>query len=1113
MSTSVQNSSQRAAVCVAVILILSLDVADVTANNPQERASRVTRRQPMRIMHGDVLDRGQSIEQSVVDDQPSMSAHNRLLDSDTLDPTPLGEHIANTSYDSQANDSQGHQIARNLGEDFVHMVWIHWDITPSQVGDRDRFVNYASWDVTGNPGFELYPGFDGVSIGLGDFARAGFVRLDIDSDNKAHPVFHQYPDPGVENYSAWHVYLPEEGYDVISPEQLPGTMNPDITETLWPDIAIAQNHGLAKDNTTDVYHVIGMGAVPAGGGFASPSGDIPYWRWDQADLGWNPAVIIDSCNGALSYVIDAADGTDKVAVAFLQNYESRWNGLFNLVYRESLTGGLGWVDGSELGNPSRQYVTNYTDNVTPGPQAWAHISIAYDHDAILHIIWDEQRVTDLSPDIAIRHWDDSRQRIDQIALGYYENYYNYPGHLNLNKMTLGIGDGSAFCTNVGATNENSLYITYTKNCGETQDEQADHSRYGFCNGELYITTSFDDGISWSKPINISNTKTPSCHSDDPDSVCASEVMATIARDISGQEGIDILYLQDLEAGTWADGSGWTINRLIYLNLPGGDDSPYICPMITPGFIAQFEGDPECILHATPGMSTSTEFVIDNTGNGALSGTITVADGGSWLSTVPSGAYTLTSSDPPLSVMVTMDASGLVEGPYHGEVRVTHNDSTLPNPWLLPIEFVVSVNVQCPEAKLVKTAEVGFGVLALEVANSGRFGAPNPYGGLFRHVDSSRAITDASLVIAYGRQGPDTIAYHRYGDNFDDPGQFGFLAYEPVTLDTGSYNTGAGVATATSAFVTRDFQLGVDVAWYAPQHPDSADFVIADYNITNRTDQAGLVQTVIDDILVGLWIDFDVIEGYKQTFQNGSDNFASYWPDSNLLYQYGADVPGHVPASYFNTSQRYSAGVTYISGRDANGNLFSLESAQLHAGMRNMAAMVQDGNPTSGWMYSNLTGGPGVTLPTLEPDSTKNLYAFLTLDQGLSLNPGERFRYVVGFVSDTLQHFEYGPAPGQSPSAGLHRALQSAWRWTKQNLLCKCVSHGDPVVNGVVDVLDVVKTVDIAFRSGPPSQSPSCLFENTDVNCSGATEVFDVVKFVDVAFRSANPTAVFCNPCA
>jgi len=569
MPKSMRVFPGRAAVSTAATVIISLGIADASAGD-------VTSPTWPPVLHRDEIVRGQPTDQAAVDDRLRAQLSNALVDATSI--TSPGVHIATTSYDSQANDSQGHQIARNPGEDFVHMVWTQYDHTSGPYWDWNRFVNYAAWDVSGAT---LVPGFDGVSIGLGDFALAGFVRLDIDSDNKAHTVYHQYPDPGIGTYSIWHNHFPVEGEEIAVIEQLPGFADPWVDGTLFADIAVTHRDGAVKDNSGDVFHVVGVDVDCPYNCYASD--EILYWRGgfygEPPWVWWDAPVLVDTFSSTLSYVIDAADGTDKVAVAFTQNYEAQWNGRLNIVYRESNTGGLGWIDGSELGNATRQYVTDYTDNTTPGPQAWGHISIAYDHDAVLHIVWDEQRVAELSPDIAIRHWDDARQTIDQVALGYYPNLYNYSGHLNLNKITLGVGDGSAFCSDYGTSNENFLYVTYTKNCGETPEEQADVSDYGFCNGELYITGSPDGGLNWSAPFNLTNTKTPDCEGDVPGSECTSEVMATIARDISGQEGIDILYLVDREAGTWADGSGWTLNPVMYLNLPGGDDAVHICPYV------------------------------------------------------------------------------------------------------------------------------------------------------------------------------------------------------------------------------------------------------------------------------------------------------------------------------------------------------------------------------------------------------------------------------------------------------------------------------------------------------------------------------------------------------
>jgi hypothetical protein len=80
--------------------------------------------------------------------------------------------------------------------------------------------------------------------------------------------------------------------------------------------------------------------------------------------------------------------------------------------------------------------------------------------------------------------------------------------------------------------------------------------------------------------------------------------------------------------------------------------------------------------------------------------------------------------------------------------------------------------------------------------------------------------------------------------------------------------------------------------------------------------------------------------------------------------------------------------------------------------------------------------------------------------------------------------------------------------------CVCDCHGDPQCDDVVNVLDVVKAVNVAFRSQPDITDPNggCPTVTTDANCDSVTNVLDVVKFVNVAFRSADPLTEFCDPC-
>ncbi|MBI3871777.1 MAG: choice-of-anchor B family protein [candidate division Zixibacteria bacterium] len=79
--------------------------------------------------------------------------------------------------------------------------------------------------------------------------------------------------------------------------------------------------------------------------------------------------------------------------------------------------------------------------------------------------------------------------------------------------------------------------------------------------------------------------------------------------------------------------------------------------------------------------------------------------------------------------------------------------------------------------------------------------------------------------------------------------------------------------------------------------------------------------------------------------------------------------------------------------------------------------------------------------------------------------------------------------------------------------CDCHCHADPVCDGQIDVLDVIQTVNVAFRAQAAAIDPACLRERTDVDCSGSTDVLDVARVIDVAFRAADPLTVFCDACS
>lgn len=80
--------------------------------------------------------------------------------------------------------------------------------------------------------------------------------------------------------------------------------------------------------------------------------------------------------------------------------------------------------------------------------------------------------------------------------------------------------------------------------------------------------------------------------------------------------------------------------------------------------------------------------------------------------------------------------------------------------------------------------------------------------------------------------------------------------------------------------------------------------------------------------------------------------------------------------------------------------------------------------------------------------------------------------------------------------------------------CYCQGDSYDCDAGWIDVIDVVRAINVSFRGWAPTPDPSpvCPYMRTDINCDGATDLRDIVGIIDVAFNNQSETNAFCNPC-
>jgi hypothetical protein len=991
---------------------------------------------PIAAEHGTGTSRAEGQSVPILDDT---QRQNRVALNAMAAPQSPGFAVCSdgTSYDYQHNDLGQKMIATLEGLNHntanVHFSYTYWDVIPETIERTDRFVSYNGY----NPMSGLCLGDCGVDVSGAEEdplkARGGYVTVDLRSDDNVGLAFHQRDaenqDPlSGQTYSSWVLDQGIPCFDLFDGNQLAGTVD---AEAMWPHLKIDRGGSTEKIPGDDVFHVC---SHPYGE-LAYFTDEIIYHRRVGVSGAWEGPVVLDLNAGQLNYHIAVSPVNEDVAVVYLRdNLEP--NSLLQVGYMLSSVNGADWIsDGLPIypepltSLPGYNYnpVTYYTD--PDGPQSWVEAGGEYDREGVLHIYHVEQLIANASEDCRLRHWTQASdwstvtEAIGWPALnvggdGARDLVLAYPG--------IAFGDGTTICSdgpeNPPAsgqhTNYNYVYYLYEQYGGETAPEQADASSAESEGGaqmnlEFYLSASNDDGQTWSPPVNLTNTKTPGCDGT-AGNECASERDPSMAYEVN--DAIHILYIQDLDAGDAVFGaSAWTLNPVMYYKIPGGDDNKIpngVCPEIAPSFSAYLtDAEPDCEYNATynpPGVVVE-DLIVSNLGNAAMTGAISVEEGfcpcdGSpspdWLTVVPSGPYNLAPGTGQTST-VTMNAGASSiqaggEGLYQAKICITHDDVTRPSPRCIPVDFFVFDEFYCPEFEVLKTsADVAKGpfegILYLEVSNVERFGN-RAYGiqGLGRFNpdpskgDSSYSIYDGSLLIGrYPDDQGDTLVYRNiFGEG---NGQPGFRALGNLELDTSAYGAWTGGATAFAQQTTVDSLIGIDVTYTFPQNPDSAEFVLIEYEMYNRAGYDLL------DMVVGVAADFDVTPGPDslRNLQVQAQNTGHLRNDYNLIYQQGSDSIGHIVVGDA-TATRFKGGMTAIQCDQAPRAWIAPNDPWLFAR--------PGGGFHEGYLYDEMTDVGFELFPPNDPNPEEDLHSVMVFEQDVDLTVNAKKRYMVGLVS-------------------------------------------------------------------------------------------------------------------
>jgi hypothetical protein len=428
-----------------------------------------------------------------------------------------GHQVGITHYDYQTSGSTGNRIVKDpLGG--IHVCWTN---APERY-NRQRHVYYNFRDESGN-----WSWTGGVQVSV--FNGSGFTTLDLLSDNRAVPVYHNV-DAGLFLIAAKDA---GRGFGNFT-EYYPPDYIPDIGFFGWPFVAVDGQNRIHLVATEVQF-------MPTG-----PM-DLMYTCSSDGGVNWTDPLGFDSTM-VYGHNIVASPVDDKVAIVYNRPFIEDPTQAENEVYYLESEDGINWNWQNKIN------ITNYEfDNDTL--VAYTDNDAVYDNQGDLHIVWNASFVNRfgwINNHAYLFHWSQATG-ISMIANHSQWKFPKCsPGSWNLSyaKMSLGVDV------------DNNLFLVYTR------FDSSDCSDGNYANGDLWMVASSDGGASWGLPVNITRSRTPGCLTGD----CDSDVWSSLAEVVD--DSLHILFINDKDAGGAPNGEGRdTENPVLYLAYP----NPFLYP--------------------------------------------------------------------------------------------------------------------------------------------------------------------------------------------------------------------------------------------------------------------------------------------------------------------------------------------------------------------------------------------------------------------------------------------------------------------------------------------------------------------------------------------------------
>ena len=479
-----------------------------------------------------------------------------------LTDDPIGDVFVfgTTWYDIQHNGTCGRQIQVD-SEGWIQLVWMNGEDN----GAVHRHIWYNAMDPTD---LLLFP--DGVRVDQS--TRSGYAVMEVHSDNRAMPTFHQESPTSTNFHTALAFdYFPRTG--AFFAQDMPWVWEgPLDLEVIWPHMDRDMSdkyHILSTENPATLVAGDPQRVYYSRANFNPLTFQITPETAEQQYVAWTEVIASD---------VAASPVSDKVAIGWMHfpatgpdttQYD---NDLIICVSEDGYT--WDFMDTVNVTNwipVDSSYLPNDTLRANQDTlRCYTDMSLLYDYNNVLHAFFSTRAYWELNGTISVGnsfiwHWDEYYNVFSMIANGYYDNGYYAPGawnmYVNRSEGAVDPETGDLYCMYQRYFDVEgfSTQYPYPYLHGDTSD----FSLGGYPNGEIWMTKSTNGGYSWSQGINVTNTHSPNAAPND----CMSELTPSMAPEISNGFA-HLFYIMDKDAGAVVQSEGtWTLNDAMYHRVP------------------------------------------------------------------------------------------------------------------------------------------------------------------------------------------------------------------------------------------------------------------------------------------------------------------------------------------------------------------------------------------------------------------------------------------------------------------------------------------------------------------------------------------------------------------